>query len=178
MRDMIAKPLHHSRAPVGGFSHISLLRPPGRGCSTRKEVRMRRYETIFIITPDSSEDDLKTIYDKIQGVVTGKKGQIIAYEEQGKKKLAYDIKKHGKGNYILMDYLGPADIVAEVERNLRLDERILAHITVKLADKVDPESLKTKTAEPRRAAKEEDAGEEAHPFAAQEPEGEGEAEEE
>jgi small subunit ribosomal protein S6 len=127
---------------------------------------MRRYETIFIITPDSSDDELKTIYEKFQGVVTGRKGQILAYEEQGKKKLAYDIKRHGKGHYVLMDYLGPSDIVAEVERNLRLDERILAYITVKLADKVDPESLKAKAAEPRRTVKEEDAGEEAPPFAA------------
>jgi small subunit ribosomal protein S6 len=127
---------------------------------------MRRYETIFIITPDSSDDDLKTIYEKFQGVVTGRKGQILAYEEQGKKKLAYDIKKHGKGHYVLMDYLGPSDIVAEVERNLRLDERVLAHITVKLADRVDPESLKAKATEPRRMVKEEDASEEARPFVA------------
>jgi small subunit ribosomal protein S6 len=176
MRDMILNHVHHSCAPVGGISHVSLLRTEGRGCSTRKEVRMRRYETMFIITPDSSDDDLKTIYEKFQGVVAGRKGQILAYEEQGKKKLAYDIKKHGKGHYVLMDYLGPADIVAEVERNLRLDERILAHITVKLGDKVDPESLKTKAAEPRRTAKEEEAGEEAPSFAAGEPEGGEEAE--
>jgi small subunit ribosomal protein S6 len=135
---------------------------------------MRRYETIFIIAPDSSDDDLKTIYEKFQGVVTGRKGQILGYEEQGKKKLAYDIKKHGKGHYVLMDYLGPSDIVAEVERNLRLDERILTYITVKLADRVDPESLKAKAAEPRRTAKEEDASEEVPSFAA----GEGERGEE
>jgi small subunit ribosomal protein S6 len=122
---------------------------------------MRRYETIFIINPDSSDDELKTIFEKFQTVVTTRKGLVLTYEEQGKKKLAYDIKRHGKGYYVLMDYLGPADIVAEVERNLRLDERILGYITVKLADQVDPESLKTEAAEPRRAAKPEEGGEEA-----------------
>lgn len=122
---------------------------------------MRRYETIFIISPDSSDDELKTIFEKFQTVVTNRTGQILSYEEQGRKKLAYDIKKHGKGHYVLMDYLGPADIVAEVERNLRLDERILAYITVKLADKVDPESLKAEAAEPRRTAKSEESSEEA-----------------
>lgn len=129
---------------------------------------MRRYETLFIITPDSSDDELKTIFEKFQNVVTTRKGQILSYEEQGKKKLAYDIKKHGKGHYVQMDYLGPADIVAEVERNLRLDERILAYITVKLADSVDPESLKAEAVEPRRLAKPEESGEEAPAAAAEE----------
>ncbi len=137
---------------------------------------MRRYETLFIITPDSSDDELKTIFEKFQTVVTTRKGQMLSYEEQGKKKLAYDIKRHGKGHYVLMNYLGPADIVAEVERNLRLDERILAYITVKLADQVDPESLKVEAVEPRRTAKPEESGEEAPAAAAGETEREGETE--
>jgi len=137
---------------------------------------MRRYETLFIITPDSSDDELKTIFEKFQTVVTTRKGQMISYEEQGKKKLAYDIKKHGKGYYVLMDYLGPADIVAEVERNLRLDERILTYITVKLADQVDPESLKAEAVEPRRTAKPEESGEGAPAAAAGETEREEETE--
>jgi small subunit ribosomal protein S6 len=137
---------------------------------------MRRYETLFIITPDSSDDELKTIFEKFQAVVTNRKGQMLSYEEQGKKKLAYDIKKHGKGYYVLMNYLGPADIVAEVERNLRLDERILAYLTVKLADKVDPESLEAEVVEPRRTAKPEGSGEEAPAAAAEEKEREEETE--
>jgi len=137
---------------------------------------MRRYETLFIITPDSSDDELKTIFDKFQTVVTTRKGQMLSYEEQGKKKLAYDIKRHGKGYYVLMDYLGPADIVAEVERNLRLDERILSYITVKLADQVDPESLKTQAAELRRTAKTEESAEAAPAAPAGETEREEEAE--
>jgi small subunit ribosomal protein S6 len=137
---------------------------------------MRRYETLFIITPDSSDDELKTIFEKFQNVVTNRKGQVLSYEEQGKKKLAYDIKKHGKGYYVQMDYLGPADIVAEVERNLRLDERILAYLTVKLADNVDPESLKAEAVEPRRTAKREESGEEAPAVAAEATEREEETE--
>lgn len=137
---------------------------------------MRRYETLFIITPDSSDDELKTIFEKFQNVVTNRKGQVLSYEEQGKKKLAYDIKKHGKGYYVQMDYLGPADIVAEVERNLRLDERILAYLTVKLADNVDPESVKAEPVEPRRMAKREESGEEVPAAAAEATEREEETE--
>ena len=66
---------------------------------------MRRYETLFIVTPDSSEEDLKAVAAKIQGVVTGMNGIVASYDEQGKKKLAYSVKKQNKGYYVLMDYV-------------------------------------------------------------------------
>ena len=109
---------------------------------------MRRYETLFIVTPDSSEEDLKAVAEKVQGVVTGMNGKLVDYKEQGKKKLAYNVKKQNKGYYVLMDYLGLADLVAELERNMRLDERILKYITLKLADSVDPEDFEVQEAEP------------------------------
>jgi small subunit ribosomal protein S6 len=110
---------------------------------------MRRYETLFIVTPDLSEEELKAVADKVQGVVTGMDGQVVSYSEQGRKKLAYDLKKYNKGCYVLMDFLGGTDLVAEVERNMRLDDRILKYLTVKLADDVDLESISVKGSEPR-----------------------------
>jgi small subunit ribosomal protein S6 len=109
---------------------------------------MRHYETLFIVTPDSSEEELQTVSAKFQGVVTDMNGQMTDYIERGKKRLAYDVRKHNKGHYVLMEYVGSADVVAEIERNMRLDDRILKYITVKLADSVDPESIKTSDAEP------------------------------
>ena len=102
---------------------------------------MRRYETLFIVTPESSEEDLKAVATKFKGVVTAMSGQVAAYKDEGKKKLAYNVKKQNKGYFMLMDYLGPADLVAEVERNMRLDDRILKYMTVKVADAVDPETV-------------------------------------
>ncbi len=115
---------------------------------------MRRYETIFIVTPDSSDEDLKAVAAKIQGIVTGMDGIVSSYDEQGMKRLAYSVKKQNKGNYVLMDYVGSSDLVAEVERNMRLDDRVLKYLTVKLADKVDLESIKEKVQEPPEAAEE------------------------
>ncbi|MGB6929425.1 MAG: 30S ribosomal protein S6, partial [Syntrophobacteria bacterium] len=98
---------------------------------------MRQYETLFIVNPDSSEEDLKAVATKIKGVVSGMNGIVTSYDEQGKKKLAYSVKKQNKGYYVLMDYVGSADIVSEIERNMRLDDRVLKYLTVKLADEVD-----------------------------------------
>jgi len=109
---------------------------------------MRQYETLFIVNPDSSEEDLKAVATKIKGVVSGMNGIVTSYDEQGKKKLAYSVKKQNKGYYVLMDYVGSADIVSEIERNMRLDDRVLKYLTVKLADQVDPESIEPEKSEP------------------------------
>ena len=113
---------------------------------------MRRYETVFIVTPDSSEEELQAVADKFRGVITGMNGKVAAYDEQGKKSLAYNIKKQSKGYYVLMDYLGHADVVVELERNMRLDDRILKYLTVKLADQVDPATVEAAKPKPKKEA--------------------------
>jgi small subunit ribosomal protein S6 len=109
---------------------------------------MRHYETLFIVTPDSSEEDLNAVATKIKGVVTGMNGIVTSYDEQGTKKLAYSVKKQNKGYYVLMDYVGSADVVSEIERNMRLDDRVLKYLTVKLADQVDSENIEPEKSEP------------------------------
>jgi small subunit ribosomal protein S6 len=132
---------------------------------------MRRYETVFIVTPDSSEEELQAVADKFRGVITGMNGKVAAYDEQGKKSLAYNIKKQSKGYYVLMDYLGHADVVAELERNMRLDDRILKYLTVKLVDQVDPATVEAEKPKSKKEAdKTEVAEEEAQSPEAQESE--------
>jgi small subunit ribosomal protein S6 len=135
---------------------------------------MRQYETLFIVNPDSSEEDLKAVATKIKGVVSGMNGIVTSYDEQGKKKLAYSVKKQNKGYYVLMDYVGSADIVSEIERNMRLDDRVLKYLTVKLADQVDPESIEPEKSEPPEETESVETPEEE----AQPPEAEESAEEE
>ena len=135
---------------------------------------MRQYETLFIVTPDSSEEDLKAVATKIKGVVTGMNGIVTSYDEQGRKKLAYSVKKQNKGYYVLMDYAGSAGIVSELERNMRLDDRVLKYLTVKLADQVDPESIEPEKSEPPEETESVETPEEK----AQPPEAEESAEEE
>ena len=135
---------------------------------------MRHYETLFIVNPDSSEEELKAVATKIKGVISGMNGIVTSYDEQGKKKLAYSVKKQNKGYYVLMDYVGSADIVSEIERNMRLDDRVLKYLTVKLADQVDPESIEPEKSEPPEETESVETPEEE----AQPPEAEESAEEE
>jgi small subunit ribosomal protein S6 len=100
---------------------------------------MRKYETFFIIDPDLTEEAYNLAGEKLKGIVNGNGGVVLTYVPWGKKKLAYPVKKRTQGLYILMEYCGGAALVAELERNMRLDERVLKFITVKLEDRFDPE---------------------------------------
>ena len=108
---------------------------------------MRKYETFFIVDPDLPDETNSAVDSKVQSIVTANGGEVLIYTPWGKRKLAYPIRKRTRGLYVLMEYSGGPDMVAELERNLRIDERILKFITVKLDDRFDPE----KEAE-RRAA--------------------------
>ena len=100
---------------------------------------MRKYETFFIIDPDLTEEALTIAGEKLKGIVSANGGAVLTYVPWGKKKLAYPVKKRTQGLYILMEYGGGPELVAELERNMRLDERVLKFITVKLEDRFDPE---------------------------------------
>lgn len=100
---------------------------------------MRKYETFFIIDPDLTEEAYNLAGEKLKGIVNANGGAVITYVPWGKKKLAYPVKKRSQGLYILMEYGGGPELVAELERNMRLDERVLKFITVKLEDRFDPD---------------------------------------
>jgi small subunit ribosomal protein S6 len=108
---------------------------------------MRKYETFFILDPDLPDEVNNIVDEKLKTVVASKGGMVLSYVPWGKKKLAYPVKKRTRGHYILMEYAGGAELVAELERNMRLDERVLKFITVLLDDRFDPEQE-----EARRAA--------------------------
>jgi len=119
---------------------------------------MRKYETFFILDPDLPDEVNNIVDEKLKSVVTSNGGMILSYTPWGKKKLAYTVKKHTRGHYILMEYAGNPELIAELERNMRLDERVIKFITVKLEDRFDPEKEAARQAEARRAFEEEESG--------------------
>lgn len=98
----------------------------------------REYETIFIMRPDAGEETASSVSERIKSVFERLGGQMINWDDWGKRKLAYDIrdrtalKHHTKGYYIYMRYAGANDLVAELERNLRMQEAVLRYMTVRL----------------------------------------------
>lgn len=108
---------------------------------------MRRYETILITHVDLSEDELNGLITRYGSIVTGQKGILVKVEKWGKRRLTYLIKKQARGFYILIDYAGIGAVVDELERNLKIDDKILKFMTVLKADKVDSVALEKEIAD-------------------------------
>jgi small subunit ribosomal protein S6 len=98
---------------------------------------MQKYETIFIINPDLTDEDTKGIIEKVNGIIQRLKGETLKIEEWGRRKLAYEIKKMSKGYYVLIHFTGTAEVLNEMERNLRLIDGVLKFQTVRLDKKAE-----------------------------------------
>ncbi|RLB19701.1 MAG: 30S ribosomal protein S6 [Deltaproteobacteria bacterium] len=103
---------------------------------------MRFYETLYLLSPELSHDDYKAVLEKFNGIIEKNGGVVIRVDEWGKKDLAYRVRKFDKGFYVLLQFCGPPGITALLERDLRLDDRVMKYQTIKLKDKADPEQLK------------------------------------
>ena len=103
------------------------------------------YETTFITRVDLSDDALKTLKDRLFGIVKAYGGEVVYEEDWGKRKFAYPIEKETRGQYTYFVYTGRGDVVAEIERNLRIHESILRFMTVNLSKEFNKEVYQTET---------------------------------
>jgi small subunit ribosomal protein S6 len=101
--------------------------------------RAREYETIFILDPECPADVTDQIATRLRDVIARLEGKLLRAENWGRRRLAYPVRKHNKGIYIYLKYLGYSDMVAELERNLRMIERVIKHMTIKIEEDVNPE---------------------------------------
>jgi small subunit ribosomal protein S6 len=95
---------------------------------------MRKYETIFILHPELSEDDIKSVTTKAQDVISSYNGECLRMDDWGVRKLAYPIKKSARGRYYYLRFDGESALIAELERRLRLDEKVLRYQSVNITD--------------------------------------------
>lgn len=114
---------------------------------------MRRYETIFISDPDLLADDRAQLFEKTKDLIAKQNGFLVLFDEWGVKKLAYDIKKKGRGHYVRIDFCGDGALVAELERSFRIDDRVMKFMTIVLNKDVDLEKVKEEIAREAEAEK-------------------------
>ncbi len=116
-----------------------------------------QYETVFIMTPVLSEDQMKETVSKFQKLLAEKGAEMVYQHNWGLRKLAYPIQKKSTGFYYLIEFRTEGNTVRDLEINYKRDERILRFLTVKLdkyaitynlkkrseKDKAKPEKEKT-----------------------------------
>jgi len=95
----------------------------------------RKYETIFILDPDLEEGIAQSAIEKIKGIITQGNGEIHKAEDWGKRKLAYEVKKKSKGNYILLHFSGTPALLSELERNFRVMDAVIKFQSVRLDER-------------------------------------------
>ena len=90
----------------------------------------RQYETVFIITPLLTEDQMKEVAGKYREYLTSQGAEILHEENWGLRKLAYPIRKKTTGFYHLVEFKADPAIIARFELEFRRDEQILRYLTV------------------------------------------------
>ena len=93
---------------------------------------MNHYETVFILNPVLSEDQIKETVKKYEDILVSKGAKMIAKEDWGLKKLAYPIQNKKSGFYHLFEFTVPGEVVNTLEVEFRRDERFMRYLTVSL----------------------------------------------
>ena len=93
---------------------------------------MNQYETVFILTPVLSDEQMKETVAKFKKVLTDKGAEILNEEAWGLKKMAYSIDKKSTGFYNLVEFKGEPSLIKKLETGFRRDEKVIRFQTVKL----------------------------------------------
>ena len=93
---------------------------------------MNCYETVFILTPVLSDDQMKEAVEKFKDVLVQNGAEIVNEEQWGLKKLAYPIQKKSTGFYCLLEFKGEPTIVKKLDIAFRRDERVIRVLTFRL----------------------------------------------
>ena len=106
---------------------------------------INQYETVFILTPVLSDEQMKETVAKFKKLLTDNGAEILNEEAWGLKKLAYNIEKKTSGFYNLIEFKAEPTLINKLETGYRRDEKVIRYMTVKL------EKYAAQYAEKRRA---------------------------
>ena len=112
----------------------------------------RQYEVVFIIEPTMEDDEATRLTDTLKQIVTDQGGVVTKTESLGRRPLAYEILHKTEGNFVLLEIEGSGRELAELERRMRVNDRIIRYITVRVdEDRRRAEKFRAKRA--RKAEK-------------------------
>jgi len=120
---------------------------------------MNCYETLFVVKPTLTEEEIATQITKVKDVLAKEGAELVATNDMGMRKLAYPVQKNDRGYYTVLFYKAEGTLINELERNLKINEDVIKFLTVKYSNTkemsqfnklVDAANqvVKTKAAEP------------------------------
>ena len=93
---------------------------------------MNQYETVFILTPVLSDEQMKEAVAKFKQILTDNGAEILNEEAWGLKKMAYAIQKKSTGFYCLVEFKAEPTVIETLETGYRRDEKVIRYMTVRL----------------------------------------------
>src|SRR5438270_11577742 len=116
----------------------------------------RQYELVYILPPDSTEQQVAELHTQIEGVVSRMNGGIDKTENWGRKRLAYEIAHNKEGVYVLDVINGSGELMKELDRRLRVLDQVIRHMIVRVDEEkkvVDRTRTKRQSESERRRVK-------------------------
>lgn len=139
-------------------------------------IEPKKYETLYLVRPDISPEDLLTIQNRVEQSVTGNGGEIIKSEKWAERDLAYRIDNYTKGTYYIAVYAAEPKAVTDIERYFNLSKNnVLRFMTVNYIEQ-EEKPADTAMSVPRRPSEQEDQSAFQTPSSASEQEAEGSSE--
>jgi small subunit ribosomal protein S6 len=116
----------------------------------------RQYELIYILPPDTTEQQVTELHGQVEAVVSRMHGQIANTENWGRKRLAYEIGHNKEGVYVLHVINGSGELMKELDRRLKVLDLVIRHMVVRVDEEkkvVDRTQTKRRTSSERRRVK-------------------------
>jgi small subunit ribosomal protein S6 len=116
----------------------------------------RQYELVYIVPPDTTEQQVTELHAQVEAVVARMNGAIEKTENWGRKRLAYEIARHKEGVYVLEVINGSGELMKELDRRLKVMDLVIRHSVVRVDEEkkvVDRTRTKRTSESERRRVK-------------------------
>ncbi len=120
-----------------------------RAAPGQAQAHSKEYETIYILRSDVDLETAERVQARVGEAIDREHGKLVKVEAWGRRRLAYPVGKQRRGVYVYLKYVGGGGLVAEVERNLKLQEGVMKFMTVLSNDDVDIAALQIDPEETR-----------------------------
>ena len=116
----------------------------------------RQYELVYILPPDTTEQQVAELHTQVEQVVARMNGQIEKTENWGRRRLAYEIGHQKEGVYVLQVINGSGELMKELDRRLKVMDQVIRHLVVRVDEEkkvVERTRTKRQTESERRRVK-------------------------
>jgi small subunit ribosomal protein S6 len=139
-------PLNGGRAPAGCAGRVL----------KEHDMADREYELVYILPPDSTEQQVADVHAQVEAIVARTNGRIDKTDNWGRRKLAYEIGRHKEGVYVLEVLFGNGELVKELDRRLKVTDQVIRHMIARVDEEkkvVDRTRTKRQSESERRRVK-------------------------